>query len=153
MRLRSRLLPPILLCALLLAGCDQLGIETPAKIDAAREAEGRAVGGACRHSGRALEDCYTLNPKAEKAAVYSGWRDMDAYMRENSIETVPAVLPKPGAASKKKKDTPPAEAEAPAAEGKTEQKDEKTPAAPSKGAAQSAVETPLPVASPGRKSA
>jgi hypothetical protein len=78
------------LCGLLLAGCEQLGFEDPAKIEAAREAEGKAVGGACRHSGRALEDCYKLNAKAQKSAVYAGWRDMDAYMRENNIAVVPS---------------------------------------------------------------
>ena len=84
----------LLLCASLpLGGCEQLGIEDPAKIEAAREAEGRAVGGACRHSGRALEDCYKLNTKALKAAVYAGWRDMDAYMRDNKLETVEPQLP------------------------------------------------------------
>ncbi len=74
------------LAALHLTGCEQLGIDDPAKLAAAKEAEGKAVGGACRHSGRALEDCYTLNPKALKAAVFAGWRDMDGYMRENKIE-------------------------------------------------------------------
>ena len=29
----------------------------------------QAVGSACRQSGRAIEDCYTLNPKATKAAI------------------------------------------------------------------------------------
>jgi hypothetical protein len=100
---------------LLLAGCDQLGIETPAQLTAAKEAEGRAIGSACRHSGRALEDCYTLNPKALKAAVFTGWRDMDAYMRENNIEAVPVTLQKP---DKTKKQTPAASEEtAPAKTG------------------------------------
>jgi hypothetical protein len=71
-----------------LGGCELLGMEDPAKIAAAKEAEGKAVGGACRHSGRALEDCYLMNPKAVKAAVFAGWRDMDAYMRENKIDAV-----------------------------------------------------------------
>ncbi len=84
--MRNKLLLPIFL--VILVGCEQIGIEDPTKIAAAREAEGRAVGSACRHSGRALEDCYTLNPKALKAAVFTGWRDMDAYMRENNIEVV-----------------------------------------------------------------
>ena len=82
-----------LLCAVLLAGCEQLGFPDPAKVEAAREAEGKAIGGACRQSGRALEDCYKLNPKASKAAIYAGWRDMDAYMRENNIPTVPSEIP------------------------------------------------------------
>jgi len=80
------------LAAALLAGCDMLGIESPEKVAAAREAEGRAVGGACRHAGRAIEDCYTLNRRIDKAAIFAGWRDMNDYMRENKIDTVPPVL-------------------------------------------------------------
>lgn len=76
------------LIALALAACDQLGIETPAQVATRIEADGKAVGGACRHAGRALEDCYLLNRRASKAAVYAGWRDMDAYMRENGIAVV-----------------------------------------------------------------
>ncbi len=89
MRLYPSLALIVPTCCLLLAGCEQLGIEDPAKIQALREADGRAIGGACRHSGRALEDCYKLNGKASKAAIYAGWRDMDAYMRENNIAVVP----------------------------------------------------------------
>lgn len=72
----------------LLSGCDMLGIETADKVAARQEAEGKAIGGACRHSGRALEDCYEMNRRAPKAAIYAGWRDMDAYMRENNIAVV-----------------------------------------------------------------
>lgn len=71
-----------------LSGCEQLGIESPAQVAARQEAEGKAVGGACRHAARALEDCYQLNRKASKAAIYAGWRDMDAYMRENKIDPI-----------------------------------------------------------------
>ena len=49
-------------------------------------------GGACRHAGRAIEDCYALNKKADKAAVFAGWRDMNDYMRENKIEPVAPQL-------------------------------------------------------------
>jgi hypothetical protein len=63
-----------------------------------REAEGKAIGGACRHAGRAIEDCYVLNKKADKGAVFTGWREMNDYMRENKIEVVAPVLPPPGAA-------------------------------------------------------
>ena len=89
----SRLaLTALLLASSLLAGCDvvvgALGIESPEKVAAMREAEGKAVGGACRHAGRAIEDCYALNKKAEKASVFAGWRDMNDYMRENKIEPV-----------------------------------------------------------------
>ena len=82
----------IVLATSLLAGCDmiagQLGIESPEKVAAARDADGKAIGGACRHAGRAIEDCYTMNKKADKAAVFAGWRDMNDYMRENKIEPV-----------------------------------------------------------------
>jgi hypothetical protein len=75
-----------------LAGCDQLGLEA-ASVTAARvEADGKAVGAACRHGGRAIEDCFTLNRKVDKAAIYAGWREMDDYMRENKIDVVPATL-------------------------------------------------------------
>jgi hypothetical protein len=82
-----------------LSGCDLLGIETATAVAARREAEGKAVGGACRHSGRAIEDCYALNKKAEKAAVFAGWREMNDYMRENKIEAVTPQLAASGAAT------------------------------------------------------
>ncbi len=82
-----------LLFALLLAGCDQLGIETPAVTNARMQADSKAIGGACRHAGRAIEDCYTLNKKAEKAAMYAGWREMSEYMAENKLEPVVPVIP------------------------------------------------------------
>jgi hypothetical protein len=88
-----RSLAILLLSALLLTGCDQLGIETPAVTNARKEADSRAVGGACSHAGRAIEDCYTLNKKADKAAVYAGWREMNEYMRENKLEPVVPVIP------------------------------------------------------------
>ncbi len=75
-----------------LAGCDQLGLE-PASVTAARqEADGKAVGAACRHGGRAIEDCFTLNKRVDKAAIYAGWREMDDYMRENKLDAVPPTL-------------------------------------------------------------
>lgn len=83
----------LLLTPLALAGCDLLGIESATVQAERRSAEGKAVGAACRHAGRAIEDCYTLNKKAEKAAVYAGWREMDDYMRENKLEPVVPVIP------------------------------------------------------------
>ena len=80
-----------------LAGCDmiqqQLGLEDPGAKAARNDAEGRAVGGACRQSGRAIEDCYSIYSWLPKASVYEGWRDMDTYMRENKLETVEPQLP------------------------------------------------------------
>jgi hypothetical protein len=72
-----------------LTGCDMLGVESASALAARKEAEGKAVGGACRHAGRAIEDCYAQNKKADKAAVFAGWREMNDYMRENKIDTVP----------------------------------------------------------------
>lgn len=102
-----------------LAGCDQvqqvMGVEDPGAKAAKQEAEGKAVGGGCRHSGRAIEDCYAIYSWLPKAAVFAGWQDMDAYMRTNKIETVEPQLPPPQPPGKKKKA---AEEEAPKGEEK-----------------------------------
>ncbi len=104
--------------AQLLAGCDQLGIESAEVQAEKRSAEGKAIGGACRHAARAIEDCYTLNKKGDRASIYAGWREMDEYMRENKLDPVlPQIKPEP----KKKK--APVEGEEAVAEG------EKAPAA------------------------
>lgn len=89
-----RLIAPfvVALAALPLTGCELLGIDSPEKVAAMKEAEGKAIGSACRHAVRAIEDCYTLNPKAQKAAVFAGWREMDEYMRENKLEGVTPTL-------------------------------------------------------------
>jgi hypothetical protein len=82
-----------LLCTLFGAtGCNLFGGESAESVAARREADGKAVGGACRHAGRAIEDCYTLNRRADKAAVYAGWREMNDYMRENKLEPVAPAL-------------------------------------------------------------
>lgn len=83
-----------LIAALLLplSGCELLGIESAEAVAARREAEGKAVGSACRHAARALEDCFALNRKADKAAIFAGWREMNDYMRENQIEAVAPQL-------------------------------------------------------------
>lgn len=81
------------LALLLLGGCDIPGLGPDPRV-VQREAEASAIGGACRHALRGLEDCYTLNPKSPKAAVFAGWKDMDVYMRENKLEGTPSVLGK-----------------------------------------------------------
>ncbi len=78
--------------AVLLGGCDMLGIESAEKIAASREADGKAIGSACRHAGRAIEDCFAIYKKADRAAVFAGWRDMNDYMRENKIDVVAPQL-------------------------------------------------------------
>ncbi|MDP2261752.1 MAG: hypothetical protein Q8K24_01200 [Hydrogenophaga sp.] len=77
--------------ASLLAGCDLLGIETASQVAAKKEAEARAIGSACRHAVRSIEDCFGSNPKAGKAAVFAGWKDMDQYMRDNEIVGMPSA--------------------------------------------------------------
>lgn len=79
----SRLL--ILSLTLLLAACDIPGMGPDPRI-AQREADAKAIGGACRYALRGIEDCYRLNEKASKTAVFEGWKDMDQYMRENKME-------------------------------------------------------------------
>ncbi|NMM25755.1 MAG: hypothetical protein HHJ12_00390 [Glaciimonas sp.] len=74
--------------SLFLSSCDRLGFADPAKEAASRDAESSATGGACRYAGRGIEDCFTRNPDTRRAAVFSGWKEMDGYMRENKIEVV-----------------------------------------------------------------
>jgi hypothetical protein len=78
----------IALLAPLLGGCDQLkermGMHDPAKV----EAEGKAVGAACRNAGQGLEDCYSLNPGTGKADIYAGWKEMNEYMTKNNMQVI-----------------------------------------------------------------
>ena len=98
-----RPLPSLCLLALcaLLAACEQIVELDGSK---AAEAEGKATGGACRHAGRALEDCYTLNEKAARSAVFAGWREMNDYMTQNKIDPVAPVEPPPKKAAGKHED-------------------------------------------------
>jgi hypothetical protein len=112
----------LFIALLALSGCDQIaqkmGMEDPVKKDARLEPDGKAVGSACRQSGRAIEDCYAIYTWLPKSSIFSGWKEMDEYMRENKLETIVPQLPPPeapGAAKKKK----PAK---PTTEGKEESK-------------------------------
>jgi hypothetical protein len=117
---RSAILTTLSLAALtLVSGCDLFG-DSAEKIAAARENEGKAIGGACRHAGRAIEDCYALNKKADKASIFSGWRDMNDYMRENKIEAVAPQIAPVGKGESKKADA--GSIDQPAAEPKAEAK-------------------------------
>lgn len=93
--LKLRHAAALLACAALLSACERIGIPDPTKIAAQAEAEGKAIGSACRHAGRAIEDCFTLNQSAQKAAVFAGWKEMNDYMVENKIAEVTPVLPPP----------------------------------------------------------
>ena len=90
MRPARRPLLALLPLVALLGGCDLLGIETASQQAARREADGKAIGGACRHAARSIEQCFASNKRADRAAVFAGWREMNDYMRENNIEAVPA---------------------------------------------------------------
>ncbi|MDR7305008.1 hypothetical protein [Rhodoferax saidenbachensis] len=79
--------PLLLTFVFLLSGCDLETLLADPRV-AQREADAKAIGGACRHGLRSLEDCYAMNEKASKAAVFAGWKDMDQYMRDNKIEGV-----------------------------------------------------------------
>ena len=78
-----------LLSSLFLAGCSYFGIEDQADVAAKKEANNKTIGAACRFSTRSIEQCYDKNPKAVKADVFQGWKDMDIYMRENNLTGVP----------------------------------------------------------------
>ena len=79
---------------LLLAGCEIPGVYPDPKT-VQRDADAKATGSGCRHAMRSLEDCYAMNAKASKAAVFNGWKEMDAYMRENKLEGVAPTGVKP----------------------------------------------------------
>lgn len=80
------------LCKLMLAlplllalqGCDQINQALNKQ-----QANGHAIGAACRHSGRSLEDCYRRNTKVAKADIYAGWKEMNEYMLAKKIDIVP----------------------------------------------------------------
>jgi hypothetical protein len=75
---------------LVLGGCDQLGLESATVVAGKRDAEGKAIGAGCRHAARSVEECYGLNKRADKSAVFAGWREMNDYMRENKIDAQPS---------------------------------------------------------------
>jgi hypothetical protein len=92
--LAQRLAPLFLLLSL--AACEQLSdaldLPDPKKTAALAEAEGKAIGSACRQTGRSLEDCYALNAKVQKAAIFAGWREMNDYMMQNNLPEVPSQM-------------------------------------------------------------
>ncbi len=100
--------------ALLLSACDIPGLGPDPRI-AQREADSKAIGGACRHALRGIEECYLLNPKALKTAVFEGWREMDQYMRDNKLEGQPTPSSDGAAMAEEKKPAPVEKKPAPAA--------------------------------------
>jgi len=76
-----------------LSACDRVAdmLEMPNPTRETANAE--AIGGACRQTGRSIEDCYALNPESPKASVFAGWKSMNEYMAEHSLKEVPSVVP------------------------------------------------------------
>jgi hypothetical protein len=91
MRRHTALLLSLALTCLTLPGCDALGIETAPQVAAKKDAEAHAIGSACRHAVRSIEACFESHPKAVKAAMFNGWKEMDTYMRENEIVGMPSA--------------------------------------------------------------
>ncbi|MBB5190331.1 hypothetical protein HNQ50_001053 [Silvimonas terrae] len=68
-----------------LSGCDQVNT-----LLNKQQANGKAIGAACRHSGRALEDCFSRNPKIAKSDIFAGWKEMNEYMLARKMDVVPS---------------------------------------------------------------
>ncbi|WP_269532757.1 hypothetical protein [Chitinimonas sp. BJYL2] len=82
----------VILIAILLGltGCDRVNeLASQAKMN------GQAIGAACRHSGRNLEDCYRRNARVSKADIFAGWKQMNEYMAKNSLDVVPPPADQP----------------------------------------------------------
>lgn len=106
--LRKILLSVLIAGSTLLAACGDKVDPTQSdeyKAAAKKEADAKATGGACRHAGRGIEDCYTLNPSADRASVFAGWKDMNDYMHENKMESVKSEAEAPVAPEPEVKDT------------------------------------------------
>ena len=86
-----------LAATLLLTGCDLDSLLADPKA-VQKEADAKAIGSACRHGLRSIEDCFAMNDKASKAAIFAGGKDMDQYMRDNKIDGVEpkGLKPLPG---------------------------------------------------------
>lgn len=84
--MRSLLVIPLLLT---LAGCNWIN-----NVSGLAKDSNKAIGAACRQTGRSLEECYLRNPDADKAQIYAGWREMHEYMAKQKLETIaPPVEP------------------------------------------------------------
>ncbi len=67
----------------LLAGCNWVN-----NVSGLSKEAHKALGAACRQTGRSLEECFKRNPDADTAAIYAGWREMNEYMAKNKLETM-----------------------------------------------------------------
>ena len=104
-----------------------MGTESPNSSPPALTAKGSPSRGTARDAGRATEDCSSVNKKADKAAVFAGWRGVFKALRENKIDAVSPELDDPVQSAGSK--TPAAEAPASATQTAKAPKDAKEPAA------------------------
>lgn len=88
--LRTFCLPAVLIA--LLCGCDQINDQLNKQ-----KLVGKAVGAACRQSGRSLEDCYNRNPKVAKPDIFIGWKEMSEYMQAKKLDVIPPPPDSPSA--------------------------------------------------------
>lgn len=70
---------------LFISGCDYLDLNGEQEAQKGLK-NANAIGAGCKQAGKSLEICYSENTKANKAAVYDGWKSMDEYMRENNMK-------------------------------------------------------------------
>lgn len=77
--------------SLMLCSCDLSQI--PGLDGKLSSEDSKAIGAACRHAGRALEDCFVLNPKGHQSGIFDGWKEMNDYMLSNQIEVVKPEIP------------------------------------------------------------
>jgi hypothetical protein len=85
--MRAKWVLPLVLC---LSGCNWINHITGLTKDS-----DKAIGAACRQTGRSLEECYIRNPDADKAQVYAGWREMHEYMTKENLPTMSPPPPPP----------------------------------------------------------
>lgn len=93
----------ILLVAIFaLSGCEYLKDNT----EEIAMNNAKAIGAGCRQVGTPLVECYSSNGKVIKAGIFTGWKEMDQYMRENNIPTVNVNQPAPEKVAEKQPDKP-----------------------------------------------
>jgi len=74
-----------------LSGCE-LVQNLPYVGKALPEPESKAIGAGCRHAGRAIEDCFAINPRASRSGIFTGWREMNDYMTTGKIGEVKPLV-------------------------------------------------------------
>lgn len=84
----------LIITSFLIVGCDYLPPSTK-EVEEKKMATAKAVGASCKQGGRSIEDCFNLNSKLLKDGILLGWKEMDSYMRENSLKEQPSQISEP----------------------------------------------------------